>query len=407
MKLSLFGRSALALFATLTLALGITGCNGGTVAFMWVLGQQYNQIAGFKVDNYTGNLTQIPNQPFSSGGVNPVHLVVKPGGRYVYVLNQGTPVSGQETTAHYTSGNISVFSVGGDGILTFQQSYVSQGYDSQWMQMSSDGSFLYVLDKYSPSGDGNSAITTYSADASTGRLTLVTNTQGCVGTNCPTYTEIAGLPNAFQLRQAGSCLFATNTTTIVPYTFSTGGQLAPVTNGSVTLSGITTTPNITSISGNSGFLTVTDSANNSLTLYQIGTGCALTVAGGGPQSLAQYGTTNPAYSIIDSTGKYVLVANQFTTSTTVTTPYSSILSFFIQPTNNELTLQGQIRTGSNPVCMAEDSSGQYIYTSNHNDGTVSGFVFDNTTGTLAQLKRGSTFTATGESECMAVSGFVD
>ena len=71
---------------------------------MWVLGTQYNQIAGFKVDNYTGNLTSVVHSPFSSNGTNPVAIVVKPGGRYLYVVNQGNST---------TAGNISVFSVAG------------------------------------------------------------------------------------------------------------------------------------------------------------------------------------------------------------------------------------------------------------------------------------------------------
>src|SRR6202012_3204480 len=91
MKLSWFGRLALALFASLALGLGMSACGGGTIAYLWVLGQQFNQISAFKVDDFTGNLTQTPHQPFASQGTNPVMLLVKTGGRFVYVLNQGTP----------------------------------------------------------------------------------------------------------------------------------------------------------------------------------------------------------------------------------------------------------------------------------------------------------------------------
>ena len=117
MKLSLVGRFALALLASLALGLGMTGCGGGSIAYLWTIGQQYNQIAGFKVDDYTGNLTQIPHEPFSSGGAAPVSIVVKPGGRYVYVLNQGsgavapgTIVNGVASPGvHGQDGNIAVF----------------------------------------------------------------------------------------------------------------------------------------------------------------------------------------------------------------------------------------------------------------------------------------------------------
>jgi 6-phosphogluconolactonase (cycloisomerase 2 family) len=56
--------------------------------------------------------------------------------------------------------------------------------------------------------------------------------------------------------------------------------------------------------------------------------------------------------------------------------------------------------------MVEDPTSQYVYTSNSVDGTVSGFQLDNNTGELSNLKRGSTFTATGQATCVAVSGNV-
>ncbi len=96
MKLSWFGRLALALFASLALGLGMSACGGGTIAYLWVAGTQYNQIAAFKVDDYTGNLTQAPHQPFAARVPIPLMLLVKTGGRYLYVLNQGsgdTPTS--------------------------------------------------------------------------------------------------------------------------------------------------------------------------------------------------------------------------------------------------------------------------------------------------------------------------
>jgi hypothetical protein len=90
MKLSFVGRWSMALFASLALGLGMTACGGGTIGYMWVLGQQYNQIVGFKVDQYSGNLTEVPGAPFASNGSVPVSIVVKQGGRYVYVVNQGS-----------------------------------------------------------------------------------------------------------------------------------------------------------------------------------------------------------------------------------------------------------------------------------------------------------------------------
>ncbi len=90
MKLSRIGRVSMALVVSVAMGLGMTACGGGTIGYMWVLGTQYNQIAAFKIDDFTGNLTAPPGSPFASGGTDPVSLVVKPGGRFLYVINKGT-----------------------------------------------------------------------------------------------------------------------------------------------------------------------------------------------------------------------------------------------------------------------------------------------------------------------------
>ncbi len=132
MKLSRIGRVSMALVVSVAMGLGMTACGGGTIGFMWVLGTQYNQIAAFKIDDFTGNLTTPPGSPFSSGGSNPVALVVKPGGRYLYVINKGggATSSASGSLPCGTGGGITEFAIGGQGVLTFQQSFQSQGCDS-------------------------------------------------------------------------------------------------------------------------------------------------------------------------------------------------------------------------------------------------------------------------------------
>jgi 6-phosphogluconolactonase (cycloisomerase 2 family) len=64
--------------------------------------------------------------------------------------------------------------------------------------------------------------------------------------------------------------------------------------------------------------------------------------------------------------------------------------------------------GSGPVCMVEDPSNQYVYTSNSNDGTVTGKYINQNTGQLSDLTRGSSFPAfAAQATCLAVSGNVD
>jgi hypothetical protein len=207
MKLSRIGRVLMAFVVSVSIGLGMTACGGGTIGFMWVLGTQFNQISGFKIDEFTGNLTNIVGSPVGSGGTNPVSIVIKPGGRYVYVVNQG---------AGTAAGNIAEFSVGGDGVLTFQANFSSQGSTPVWAVMDGTGAFLYVLDQVAPStafcpvvGTTCGDITVFSVAADTGRLSLVPNAQvqNASGTQL-TYFPVGVKP--IMMRASGSCLFTVN-----------------------------------------------------------------------------------------------------------------------------------------------------------------------------------------------------
>jgi 6-phosphogluconolactonase (cycloisomerase 2 family) len=150
MTFSKIGRIVTALVASAALGLGMTACGGGTIGYMWVLGTYYNQISGFKIDDYTGNLTSILHSPFNSGGSNPQMLAVRQGGRFLYVLNAGTGGSGTPNTTGYVapqSASITEFSIGGGGELTFQNNYyTTYGFNPIYLTFDSTGSFLYVLD---------------------------------------------------------------------------------------------------------------------------------------------------------------------------------------------------------------------------------------------------------------------
>jgi 6-phosphogluconolactonase (cycloisomerase 2 family) len=407
------------------MGLGMTACGGGTIGFMWVLGTQYNQIAAFKIDDFTGNLTTPPGSPFSSAGSNPVALVVKPGGRYLYVINKGggaaTSASGSLPCG--TGGGIAEFAIGGQGVLTFQQCFSSQGSTPVWAAHDSTGNFLYVLDQVAPSavcsGTGVTAtscfgdITVFSVDPNTGRLSLVLNQQikdPNTGLQL-TYFPVGQMPKMMAL--SGSCLFTLNSDanqTVYPYLAGSGGQLAQTTNSTIVSGAV----NATSIIAGGTSVYITDSgATSSNNPGQIlpftvgGTTCSLNTITGGPTANLSP-ASNPVYTLVDSKNTYLYVANQ--SSTNSTTPNSSISAFHIlsngtmqqipDPGNNPYPI------GGGPVCLVEDPSNNYIYSSN-GDGTVTGKVLDSRSGQLSNLTRGSTFTAVGQATCLAVSGNVD
>jgi hypothetical protein len=436
MKLSRIGRVSMALVVSVAMGLGMTACGGGTIGFMWVLGTQYNQIAAFKIDQFTGNLTNPPGSPFGSGGTNPVSLVVKPGGRFLYVINKGTGLKtdangGATCQSGAGGGQISEFSVGGQGVLTFQQNFVSQGCTPVWAAHDSTGNFLYVVDQYAPNTaclpNGQpeppvagqptlpcyGEITVFSVDSSTGRLSLVQNQQikdPTTGLQL-TYFPVGALPRMMAL--SSSCVFTLNSDanqTVFPYIAGSNGQLTLTTNSVINSGAVRATSIITG--GTSVYITDAGPVNQN-TPGQIlpftvgGTACSLNTITGGPTANLSP-ASNPVYTLVDSKTKFVYVANQ--SSTNSNTPNSSISAFQIQSNGTLLFVPdaplNPYPIGAGPVCMVEDPSNQYIYTSN-GDGTVTGKVLDNNSGKLSNLSRGSTFTAVGQATCLAVSGNVD
>jgi 6-phosphogluconolactonase (cycloisomerase 2 family) len=363
--------------------------------------------------------------------------VLKPGGRFLYVINKGTGLKADANggatcpSAGTGGGLIAEFSVGGQGVLTFQQSFVSQGCTPVWAAHDSTGNFLYVVDQYAPntaclangqpepkvSGQTqlpcNGEITVFSVDSSTGRLSLVQNQQikdPTTGLQL-TYFPVGALPRMMTL--SGGCVFTLNSDTnqtVFPYIAGSNGQLTLTTNSTIN-SGATRATSILT-GGTSVYITDAGPVNSN-TPGQIlpftvgGTSCSLNTITGGPTANLSP-AANPVYTLVDSKGQYLYVANQSSTNTT--TPNSSItvfkilsngtLQFVSDPPNNPYPI------GAGPVCMVEDPSNQFIYTSN-GDGTVTGKFLDNTSGKLSNLTRGSTFTTVGQATCLAVSPNVD
>jgi 6-phosphogluconolactonase (cycloisomerase 2 family) len=417
----------MALVVSVAMGLGMTACGGGTIGFMWVLGTQFNQIAGFKIDDFTGNLTTAPHSPFTSGGSNPVSLVVRSGGRYLYVINKGggaaTSASGSLPCG--TSGGIAEFAIGGQGVLTLQQCFQSQGSTPVWAAHDSTGNFLYVLDQVAPAPANCDAthintascygdITVFSSDSTTGRLTLVLNQQvkdPVTGLQL-TYFPVGQTPKMMAL--SGGCLFTLNNDsnqTVFPYLAGSSGQLTLTTNSTIN-TGATRASSIIA-GGSSIYITDVGPANTNspgqVLPFTVGaTACSLNTITGGPTQNLSPGA-NPVYTLVDSKNKYLYVANQSSTNSTTT---NSTISGFVFQANG--TLQAIPDTpglnpypiGAGPVCMVEDPSNQYLYTSN-GDGTVTGKVLFAPTGQLSNLTRGSTFTAVGQATCLAVSGNVD
>lgn len=424
MKFRNFGRVALALAASLALTFGAESCTYNyTESYIFITGSQYNQVGAYRQSNNDGQLR--PEGVVSSGGTDPVRAELATGGRYLYVLNEGKPTRDSSGNITWTGANISVFAVGGRGNLSYQLSYPSQGEGSMRLQMSVDGSYLYVLDQYQPGSTPNVTpasatmttatpcwdaadkmyrpagdITAYQINASTGRLFLVQNLQQQDAQGTPlTYFPVGCGPVDFHLNSGylytGEASDPASGATQVVYAYAaspTTGQLTQVPGGAQPIG--TTSMSYIDGSSNGEWIYILDNGANKIYTFQPGANGLLSAVTGGSVDNVSTATGMDALTT-DSQSKYLYVAN---TQSTGLNQSGSVLSIFnITPSTGVLTpaTPSSYGVGSTPVCVFEDPSHQYVYTADAGSSTVTGAAYDPNTGNLRSLTAGSTWNVVG------------
>ncbi|MGA7859442.1 MAG: beta-propeller fold lactonase family protein [Terracidiphilus sp.] len=418
MKFTKFGKALLMSALSVGVILGITSCvQSYSVGYLYVTGTVTAQttgdgiISGFKIDHNTGKLININGMPVSSGGANPGRAVLLTGGRFVYVLNRGVNGEGGAvcTTADPCQNpNITQFSIGGNGILTPQETFYTQGINPFRIVGDSSGNYIYVLDHDSPSnpscalalGQGVTScgdITAFKVDSTTGRLTLVVNSQvtSANGAALP-YFPIPANPIDFVLA-SGYILTLSGTPaagdSVFPYTYnSTNGQLTINQNSSQPLNisqgtGIVSASGVIYVLDNEAPASPnTTGAVSQILPYSIGSNGALQAEVSGAVAIDP-SQSNPIYAISESKGKWLYVANQGdntdpNNAQSGISAYTINSPFQLTPIANGGATSG---TGAGPQCMLEDPSDQYIYTANFNDSSVTGRSIDQNSGVLRNL----------------------
>ena len=416
MKFKKFGKALLMSALSAGVALSITSCvQSYTVGFLYVTGTQTAQstgngvISGFKIDHNTGALNPINGLPVSSGGSNPGRAVLVLSGRFLYVLNRGAHSDGSACTAANpcTTANITQFAIGGNGILTPQGTFQTQGYNPSRIVADAQGNFLYVLDQNAPSSAscqlalGPSVttcgdITAFKIDSVTGRLSLVVNAQvtSASGTPLPFFPVPANpidfiFSNNYILTLSGT---PTVGDSVFPYTYNGGtGQLTINQTSSQPLgiyhaTGLAFAAQVTYVMDN-GPNTNVPSTNGQLLAYTVGANGALQAQPNGV--IADDPTqTNPVFLIAESKGTWLYIANQGDNTNTQVSQ-SGIAAYTITPSPYNLTPISNggntSGTGAGPQCIVEDPSNQFVYTANFNNSTVTGLSIDKNAGNLYPL----------------------
>jgi 6-phosphogluconolactonase (cycloisomerase 2 family) len=462
MRFTKFGKALLMGALSAGLIFGVTSCvQSYTVGYLYVTGTVTAQsgnngiISGYKIDHNTGKLTPINGLPVSSGGSNPVRAVLLTGSRFLYVLNRGVNAQGNaDCTPANPCGNsnITQFAVGGNGILTPQETFSTQGTNPFRLIADSTGSFLLALDHEAPDNANPSStdgcaralsgattcgdITVFQINQTTGRLSLVLNAQVTAASGAQlTYFPVPANPVDFVMA-SGVVLTLSGTTpqasypytggsTVWPYTYSSStGQLTVSANSPQPLTDPYTSSGLvshgTAIINADSVIYVLD--NEPVTIpsgtsfqagpyasqilpYTVGTGGALQAQTGGiipddPQ------LANPIQLLVESKGKYLYVANQGNNVQGQNTN-SGLSAYFIttSPAYQLTFVSGEpFGTGSGPQCIVEDPSDQFIYEANQYDSTITGRILDPNSGELNLLRVPSSYTLQGPPTWCLIDG---
>ncbi|MDR3793412.1 MAG: beta-propeller fold lactonase family protein [Terracidiphilus sp.] len=430
MKFTKFGKALLISALSAGVVLGVSSCiQDYTVGYLYVTGTTTGQtgsngiVSGYYIDHNTGKLNQIHGLPVASGGANPIRAVLISGSRFLYVLNRGVNANGTANCSG-TSGNtvcngsnIEAFIVGGNGILTPQATYYTQGLNPFRMVADSSGNYLMVLDHDAPSAAGCQAtlgsstttcgdITVFKIDSTTGRLSLVTNTQGTstLGSSL-TYFPVPANPIDFLLTGSNVLTLSGTTTTVnsvFPYTYTAStGQLTVSQNTSQPLgiykaTGMTMAGGMLYVMDNEAPSSNTTGATSMIIPYTVGSGGALQA-----QTVGQIADdptlSNPSWLIEDAKSKFIYVANQGNNTTGVNAG-SGITGYAITSASTfqlSFTTPSTFGSGSAPLCIVEDPSDQYIYTVNYNDSSITGRVLNPEAGVLTDMRVASTYKLDG------------
>ncbi|HEY2467966.1 MAG TPA: beta-propeller fold lactonase family protein [Terracidiphilus sp.] len=429
MKFKKFGKVLLMTAISAGVVFGVTSCvQSYSVGFLYVTGTQTSGttgqgiVSGFKIDHNTGKLNPIAGLPVSSGGSNPVRAVLLTGGRFLYVLNQGTTSDGApcSVTDVCSNANITQFSIGGNGVLAPQGTYYTQGHNPIRLVADSSGAHIFALDHdaadttscslvFGPSVTSCGDITAFTVDSTTGRLSYILNSQVTASSGLPLpYFPVPVDPIDFTI--SNNFFLTLNGTTatgdsVFPYTYNVAnGQLTINQNSSQPLgmshgTAIVLAGGVTYVLDN-GPNTNNPQTNGQIFAYTLGPNGSLQAESNG------YTADNSAYSfpnyvLAANNNKWLYVLNQGD-NTNPNVPQSGIAAFQIvnpyqlQPISNGGQIGG---TGPGPQCILEDPSNQFIYTANFNGSNVTGLSIDQNDGNLIPLSQ-----ATKAKDSYAVPG---
>jgi DNA-binding beta-propeller fold protein YncE len=309
-------------------------------------------LAGIYAFTIGSNGALSPNGTFTTS-VYPYQLAISPNDDYLYVVNSGST----------GSAGIFGYTIGAGGALTAITTGTSTTRSQPYgLAISPNGSYLYTANL-------TGTVSAFSIGGG-GALTAIT----CIA--CSTTSNFNG-PANIAISPNGSYLYVANVGSsgsagISAFTIGSTGVLSLISTYT-TGSG----PSGLAISPNGNYLYVANYGSGSVSAFTIGSTDALTAISGSPFAAGQ-GATGVA---VTPNGGYLYVTNSYYL-TNLGNKGNSISAYAIGSAGALTPLSGSpfsvpyAGTTPGPTGIAISPGGDYLYTGNSNNGTISAFTID-------------------------------
>jgi 6-phosphogluconolactonase (cycloisomerase 2 family) len=379
------GRAATAsiLSLALALALGAIACsNDYTVSYVYMTTSRtlpHGLINGYQVDYQSGFLRPLADSPIDTGGRDTVGLVVAPNDLFLYTVNN-------------FDSDVVEFGIGTDGKLYPWNTYNTTGSLPTAGAIDAAGKFLYVTFTYQNTASGAQLYSL--ANPGPGGISIFpVNSDNTLGT--PTTVNVGRNPVGIVTSPVGNYVYvieqdSATTLNVLGFTET------PATGALTAMPGVTINPgNVASTGFASGMspsgllvdktgthLYVTDSVQNQVATYSIGSNGVPTLIGGGTAST----DSGPMGMAFDLSGKYLyVVAYNANTIDGFTVGASGV------PVRSTVAASSAVGTG--PTCVtisgapsdANPNHAVYLYTSNGLSSNVTGEQLNPADGSLDQI----------------------
>jgi len=395
MKLTQIGRITKAAALSMAIILGMTACNEDyTIAYLYVTASRAisnsnpdGYISAYKVDNQSGSLTQLADSPYSSGGTNPVAVVLSPNNQALYVIN-------------HDNSTIVEFLIGTDGKIYPNNTYNlgpsgTAGTYPVAATIDPTNTYLIVAFTYQLNytplnpGPGGFAVFKINSDNSLNSTPLMNGTHP--------YFYLGNNPSAIGISPQAQTWRA-NTIFTVGQTVWDGTNVELATTGgtsgggspswNATVNGNTTDGSVTwkNVSPVYSYIYAVDQERTGGQLL----GFLLTDASGSPAISTLQGTTDtstihtgytagtvPHAIAEDPTGRFVYLTDQSA---------NQLIGYVVQPGGwLQQMVNSPFTTGLYPQGITVDPRGEFVYVTNYNSSSLSGYAINLSSGALSTV----------------------